>query len=77
MTTMSEFAVGLVIVGARDADVVAFDRAGFEQVESLALRNAFHDVHQHDVGQFLVGDAQGAIRADVAGAHYSDFFSQD
>ena len=68
---------GLVIVGAGDVDIVALNGTGLEQIEPLALRNAFHDVHQDDIGEFLIGDAQRAIRADVSGAHNCDFFSQD
>ena len=44
---------------------------------AFALRNAFDDVHQHDVGEFLIGDAQRAIRADIAGAHNGTFFRTD
>ena len=75
MTTMSEFAVGAVIIRAGDADVVAFHRPGLQNVQPLALRNALHDVHQNNVRQLFSGDTQRAIRADVAGSHNSDFFS--
>ena len=67
---------GLVIVGAGDRDVVALDRPGLQQVEPLALRNAFDHVHQNDIGQFLIRDAQRAIGADVSGAYNRNFFSQ-
>ena len=67
----------LVIVRAGDADVVALDRAGLQQVEPLALRNTFDHVDQNDIGQFLVGNAQRAIRADISGAHNRDFLSQN
>ena len=47
-----------------------------EEVETFPLRNTLHDVHQDDIGEFLVGNAQRAIRADVSGAHNGDFLSQ-
>jgi len=74
MTTMSESAGWLVIVRAGDHDVIAFDWAGFEQVQALALRHAFHDVDEHDIGEFLIGDAQRAVGADIAGAYDGNFF---
>ena len=67
---------GLVIVRAREHHVVALDRPGLQQVEPFALRNALHHVHQDDVGEFLIRNAQRAVRADVAGAHNCDFLSQ-
>ena len=33
----------------------------------------FHDVDEHDVGQFLARDAQRHISADVARTDYGDF----
>ena len=38
-----------VIVRARDRNSVAFHRAALHQIQSLALRHAFHDVHQNNV----------------------------
>ena len=76
MMAMSELAGGFVIVGAGDRHVVALDRAGLEQVQSLALRDAFHHVHQHHIGEFLIGNSQGAIGADISGAYNRDFLSQ-
>ena len=76
MMAMSELAVGCVVVGARHIDVIALHRPGLQQVEPFALRNAFHDVHEDDVGQFLVGDANCTVRADVTGAHNGDLVSQ-
>ena len=35
------------------------------------------DVHQDDIGEFLVGNAHRAIGPDVAGAYNRDFLSQD
>ena len=67
----------LIIVGAGDVDVVALDGAGLEQIEPLTLRNALYDVHQDDIGEFLIGNAHRAIGADVTSAHNRDFLSQD
>jgi hypothetical protein len=40
------------------------------------LGDAFDDVHQNHVRQFLIGNAEGAIGADVAGAYNGNLFSQ-
>jgi hypothetical protein len=40
------------------------------------LRDAFDHVHQHYVRQFLIGNAEGAIGAYVAGAYNGNFLSQ-
>ena len=56
----------------RDLHVVADDRRRLGQVERLALRQALHDVDQHDVGQAGLGDSLGGGRADVAGADDGD-----
>ena len=73
MTTMSELARGRVVVGAGDVHVALLDGHGFEQVERLALRHAFDDVDQHDVGQFLGRDPVCGSGAHVAGAYDADF----
>ena len=67
---------GLVVVGPGEHHVVALNRAGLQEVETFTLRNTLHDVHQDDIGEFLVRNAQRAIRADVSGAHNGDFLSQ-
>ena len=59
---------GLVIIGAGDIDVVAFDRARLQHVEAFALGHAFDNIHQHDIGQFFVRDVHSAVGADIAGA---------
>ncbi len=41
---------GPVIIGSGDVHVVAFHGTGFEQIKCFALRNAFHDVDQNDIG---------------------------
>ena len=76
MMAMSEFAVELIVVRAHDVDIVSLHGPGFEQVEPLALGNALHYVHQDDIGEFLIRDAQCAIGAHVSGAHNRDFLSQ-
>jgi hypothetical protein len=48
-----------------------------EQVKPLTLRNALYHVHEDDIGEFLIGNAHRAVRADVSGAHNCDFLSQD
>ena len=55
-----------VVVGADHVGVPLFDRHGFEQVESLALRDAFDDVNQDDVGEFLRRDPMGSSSAHIS-----------
>ena len=55
-----------VVVRADDVHVALLDRHGFEQVERLALRDAFRDIDQDDVRQFLRGDPVGGGRAYIA-----------
>jgi hypothetical protein len=47
-----------------------------EQIEPLTLGDAFNHVHQDYIGEFLIGNSQCTIGADVSGAHDRDFFSQ-
>ena len=68
---------GLVLVRAGNADIVALDGTGLEQIKPLALRNTLHNVHEDDIGEFLVGNAHGAIGADITGTHNCDFLSQN
>src|SRR3546814_7878508 len=42
-----------IIAGSGDLRVKAFDRAALAKVQRLALRDAFDDVEQDDVAQFL------------------------
>ncbi len=55
-----------VVVGALVLGVEAVDRSRFGDVEALALGNAFRDVEQHDVAQFLQADEMGERAADLA-----------
>ena len=61
-----------VVVRAGDPGVVADDRCGLGEVETLALRQPLDDVHQDDVGEAGLGDALSGRRADVAGADDGD-----
>ena len=67
---------GTVIVRAGDGDVVAFHRPGLHQVEAFALRNAFGDVHEDDIAQFLFRRPNGTVGADVTGANDCKLISQ-
>ena len=62
----------VVAVGADDAGVVAVDRPRLREVERLALRDALHDVDQHDVAELLLHRVLRDRGADVARAHYGD-----
>ena len=64
-----------VVVGAENGRVAAFDGHGLQQVQSLALRNAFHDVDQDDIGQFCGGDPMSRSGPHVASAHNSNFLA--
>ena len=66
---------GFVAIGARDADVIAFDGTGFEKVEGFPLGHPLHHIDQDHIGQFLLRNAESAIGAYIACAYNSDFFS--
>ena len=66
---------GFVVVRAGDRDVIAFNRSGFQNVETFALRHALDNIDQNDISQFFVGNAHSAIRADISGAYNGNFFS--
>jgi hypothetical protein len=46
------YGVGIVI-GPDYMHIALLDRQRFQQVETLALRHALHDIDQHDIRQFL------------------------
>ena len=46
--------------------VEALDRRGLDEVERLALRDAFGDVEQHDVAELLEADEVSERAADLA-----------
>ena len=77
MTTMSELRGVGVVIRADDVHVALLDRHGLEQVERLALRNAFHDVDQNDVGQFLGCNPVRRGRAHVSRTYDGYFLSHD
>jgi hypothetical protein len=52
-------------------------RSGLQQIQALALWHAFDHIDENDVRQFLVGNTQGTIGADVSGAYYGHFFTQE
>src|SRR6185312_1897579 len=66
-----------VIVGAEDVGIALLDRHGLEQVEGFALRHAFNDVDEDDVGEFFGGDPVGGCRADVSRTYDAYFLSHE
>ena len=61
-----------VVVRALVLGIEPVDRRGFGDVETLALRNTFRDVEEHDVAEFLQADEMGERAADLAGADERD-----
>ena len=57
----------VVGIGAGEMGVEAVDRRGLDEIERLALGNAFGDVEQHDVAELLEADEMGERAADLAG----------
>jgi hypothetical protein len=57
-----------VVVRAGHARVVADDGGCLGEVEALALRQALHDVDEHDIGESRLGDPLGGRGTDIAGA---------
>ncbi len=53
---------------APERGVEPFGRAGFRDIESLALGGAFGDVEQDDIAQFLERGEMGERAADLSGA---------
>ena len=74
MMTMSARG-GLVVVGAGDGDVVAFDRTRLEDVEAFTLGDAFHDVDQNHIGEFLEASQVSKRATDLAGADQCNLVS--
>src|SRR5262249_42315086 len=56
----------LIGVGAGEPRIEALHRRRFRDVQRLALRNAFRDVEQDDVAQFLEADKVSEGAADLA-----------
>src|SRR5450755_2740799 len=64
-----------VVVGAEDGGVALLDGHGFEQVETFALGDPFHDVDEDDIGEFFRGDPMGGGGAYVSGTYDGDFIA--
>ena len=64
-----------VVVGAEHVGIALLDGHGLEQIESFALRNAFDDVDEDDVSEFLGGDPMGCRGAHVAGTYDGNFLT--
>ena len=67
---------GCIFVGSDDVHIETFDRTGLQQIKAFALGNAFGDVDEDDVAQFLLSRPDGTIRAHISGADYGDFLTQ-
>ena len=63
----------LVVVRADHAGIGALDRRRLHDVEALALRHAFDDVDEHDVGQLAIRKALREGGSDVSSADDRDF----
>jgi hypothetical protein len=46
-----------------------------EDIEALALRHAFDNVDEDNVGELLIGDTNGAVRADISCPNHGDLFA--
>ena len=56
--------------------VEAFDRRGLDEIERLALRNAFGNVEHDDVAELFQTDKQRQRSADLTRAYQCDFASR-
>ena len=61
-----------IVVDAGQARVEAVDRGGLRDVEGLALRDAFGDIEQDDVAEFLQPDQMGERAANHPGPDEGD-----
>ena len=64
-----------VIVSAEDGGVALLDGHGLEEIESLALRNAFDDIDKDDVGEFFRSDPMGSGGAYISRSDDGDFLT--
>src|SRR5262249_61196512 len=62
----------VVGIGAGQMGIEAVDRRGLDEIERLALGDAFGDVEQHDVAELLEADEMGERAADLAGTDQRD-----
>ena len=65
-----------VVARARELGVEALDRAGFGEIERLALRNAVDDVEQDDVAQLLHRREMSQRAADLSGSDQCDLLAR-
>src|SRR5439155_8761627 len=61
-----------VVVRSNKLRIEAFDRRALCNIETLALWNAFDDINQHDVTEFLQTDEQRQRASDISGAYQGD-----
>src|SRR5262249_5404823 len=66
-----------VIVAAKHERVALFDGHRLQQVQAFTLGNAFENIDEHDVRQFLGSDPVSSSRPHVAGAYNRYFFAHD
>ena len=65
-----------IVARAGELGVEALDRAGFGEIERLALRHAVDDVEQDDVAEFLERRQVGQGAADLAGPDQSNLLAR-
>ena len=65
-----------VIVGALELGVEAVHGTGLGQIQRLALGQAFGDVEDHHIAQFLQRHQMGQRAADLSAADKSDFLAR-
>ena len=63
---------GAIVFRPGHRRIEPFDRRGFGDVQSLALRNPIHDVEKDDVAQLFQTGEQGERAADIPGADQRD-----
>ena len=66
-----------IIIGADDVRIALLDGHGFEQVEAFALRHAFDDVDEDDVGEFFRSDPVSGGRANITRTYDAYFLAHD
>ena len=63
-----------IVVRALVPGIEPVDRRGFRDVETFALGDAFRDVEEDDVAEFLQADEMGERSADLACTDERDLF---
>jgi hypothetical protein len=64
-----------IVIGAYNEGVASFDRHRLEQVQSLALRDAFDDIDQNHIGQLCGCNPMSRSGPHVASAYDSYFLA--